>query len=917
MNRRCLFEIRGISGAFLPEAVQSIGVPMKREDRYHYLLQELPACIASFLPDGQITFVNHALATLAGRCGDELVGTCWFDLLNPEEREFIQYRLNSLTLQNPVESHEQTYLGADGTLLRQQWTNRAIFDETGRLEEILATGQDITDRRQVEKLSVQSCQNYETFFNTTDDFLFVLDSYGDIIYINKTVLQRLGYVRDELLGQPVLLVHPSERRDEAAAIMSEMLKGKIDFCPIPLRTKSGSQIPVETRVSWGLWDGHPAVFGVAKDISKTQLSEEKFSKLFYINPSACGLTDLATGQYLEVNEAFYKLFGFEKNEVIGHTPIELGIVTPEDIQRIVDTARAKTCITNIEADLRAKNGEIKHVLLSAEDIHLQDKKLRYTIVQDITDLKRVENALRESEEKYRGIFDESITTIYVFDAQKRFINSNQAGLELLGYSRAELLSMSMPEVDVDPVAVLPAHRQLLGGDRLINFEHRLRRKDGTIITVSNNSKPLVDQEGHIVGMLSTLIDISERKQDEILLREQSAKIKAQNEELNLTNIELQEAKKKAEEADRLKSAFLANMSHEIRTPMNGILGFAELLKEPSLSAERMQNYIAMIEKSGARMLNIINDILDLAKIESGQVEVVESRANVNELLQYICDFFRPEAKRKGIHLSHSGHLPLQQAVIRTDREKLYAILTNLVKNGIKYTDTGRIDITLVKRPNSLEFCVKDTGIGIPRELYHAIFDRFVQADMTDKRAFQGAGLGLAITKAYVEMLGGNIWLESEPGLGSRFYFTVPYRPAADPQGFVHTDTDHGEEISLAKTIKILIVEDDDISAKLLAMALAKVSGDLLRATNGAEAVELCRAHQDIDIILMDLKLPTMDGYEAVRRIRQFNHNVPIIAQTAYGLHGDREKALQAGCDDYIAKPIKRKELLALVEKYCG
>jgi PAS domain S-box-containing protein len=770
---------------------------MKHTDRYQQLMQELPAYISSFLPDGTITFVNSALAIMAGRRADELVGRCMFDLLNAEEREFIQFRLNSLTPQTPVESHEQSYIGPDGSLLRQHWTNKALFDAAGNVVEFLAMGLDITERKQVE-----------------------------------------------------------------------------------------------------------------------YLSEEKFSKLFYINPSACGLTDLETGKYLEVNQAFYKLFGFDQDEVIGRTPTELGIITDDAVQAILKLAYAENRMTNMDADLKAKNGVIKHVLLSAEDIYVQDKKLRYTVVQDITDLKHVENALRESEEKYRGIFDESITSIYVFDNNKRFVNSNQAGLDLLGYSRQELLSMSIPDVDVDPVVVLPAHQQLLTGDRLINYEHRLRRKDGTIITVSNNSKPLTDHQGNIIGMLSTLIDISERKHDERLLQEQSVQIQAQNEELNRTNIELREAKKRAEEADRLKSAFLANMSHEIRTPMNGILGFAELLKEPNLTGESMHNYIAMIEKSGARMLNIINDIVDISKIESGQVEVVVSRSNINEQLQYICDFFRPEAKRKAITLTHSFGLPSRQAVIRTDREKLYAILTNLVKNAIKYTDTGCIEVTYAKKTRGLEFCIKDTGIGISRDLHQSIFNRFVQADMSDQRAFQGAGLGLAITKAYVEMLGGTIWVESEPGRGSRFYFTLPYRPVSESYGFSLPSPDQQPEVTLAKTLKILIVEDDDVSAKLLAMAIEKLQNDLLRAVTGAEAVELSRNHPDIDIILMDLKLPTMDGYETVRRIRQFNPNVIIIAQTAYGLHGDREKAIQVGCDDYIAKPIRKKELLAMIEKYC-
>jgi len=239
------------------------------------------------------------------------------------------------------------------------------------------------------------------------------------------------------------------------------------------------------------------------------------------------------------------------------------------------------------------------------------------------------------------------------------------------------------------------------------------------------------------------------------------------------------AKEKAEESDRLKSAFLANMSHEIRTPMNGILGFAGLLKESKLTGEEQQEYIAIIEKSGRRMLNIIDDIISISKVESGQMEVSVSEININELFEYIYVFFKTEAMHKGIVLNVVNELASNESVISTDSEKIYAILTNLVKNAIKYTNKGTIEIGCRMRRDmdtpDMEFHVRDTGIGIPKERQMAIFERFIQADISDKMALQGAGLGLSISKAYVEMLGGNIRIESEPGKGSTFYFTIPVK----------------------------------------------------------------------------------------------------------------------------------------------
>jgi signal transduction histidine kinase/CheY-like chemotaxis protein len=379
--------------------------------------------------------------------------------------------------------------------------------------------------------------------------------------------------------------------------------------------------------------------------------------------------------------------------------------------------------------------------------------------------------------------------------------------------------------------------------------------------------------------------------------------------------ELIRAKDHAEESDRLKSAFLANMSHEIRTPMNGILGFTELLKMTDLTGEEREAYLGIIKKSGNRMLTIINDIIDISKIESGQMKVFFSATNVNEQIGSIFSFFKPEAEAKGLHLSIINTLSAHEAVLITDMEKLDAILTNLVKNAIKFTHSGNVEIGYIKKGSFLEFSVRDTGIGISDEHRKFIFERFRQGSETLTRNYEGTGLGLSISKAYVLMLNGRIWFESEYGKGTVFYFTIPcsVNGSSDP-----VKTGAANMISESpglNSLVVLIAEDDDNSQLLLTKIISPFSSNILNVRNGKDAVEACRNNPDIDLVLMDIKMPGMNGYEAIQGIRSFNKDIVIIAQTAFGLLGDKEKIIKAGCNDYISKPIDSQLLIGLIKKY--
>ncbi|MDP2721752.1 MAG: ATP-binding protein [Bacteroidales bacterium] len=525
----------------------------------------------------------------------------------------------------------------------------------------------------------------------------------------------------------------------------------------------------------------------------------------------------------------------------------------------------------------------------------QENNSLKTLFNDISRLKKTEMALIASEIRYRSLFESAKDGILILDAETGMIvDVNPFLIDLLGFSHDQFIEKFIWEIGIFK-DIIANHDKFL----------ELKKKE----YVRYNDLPLETKDGRIIHVefVSNVYLADNQNVIQCNIRDISARIEIEK--------ELIKAKVGAEESDRLKSAFLANMSHEIRTPMNGILGFAGLLKEPNLSGEKQQKYIRIIEKSGARMLNIINDIISISKIESGLMEVNISESNINEQIEYIYTFFKPEIEGKGIQFIFKNHLPFSKAIIRTDREKLFAILTNLVKNAIKYSEKGTIELGYDKKNEYLEFYVKDSGIGIDSHRQKAIFERFVQADISDEHAYQGAGLGLSISKAYVEMLGGKLWVESKKGIGSTFYFTIPCTIEVMRSDGITNSTTNDVMEPQVKHLKILIVEDDDTSDLLISIMLTEISREILHAKNGLEAIELCRNNPDMDLILMDIKMPVIDGYEATRQIRQFNKDVIVIAQSAYALTGDREKAIEAGCNEHLSKPVIKNELMSLIQKY--
>ena len=628
-------------------------------------------------------------------------------------------------------------------------------------------------------------------------------------------------------------------------------------------------------------------------------SEEKYSKAFQSAPYLIAITNLIDGKFIEVNDAFTSVLGFTNEEVIVNS--EIGFNIWADIAErkwVTATLLDGKDVTGKEFLFKKKNGEIITGLFSAKIIKLNNKFCVISSINDITERIRAEDALKESELLLTSsIENQKDTIIFSIDKNYQYLYFNKAHLDFMKYAYNKDIKTGVNILD----CITSDDDKLLAKD---NYDLALRGESHSDVRICGDVNrdfyesffnPIPNDKNEIIGVTGLARNITERKQFEI---------------------ELIKAKEKAEESDKLKSTFLTNISNEMRTPMNGILGFADLLKEPNLTGEEQHNFIKTIGISGARMLNTINNIDDFSKIKSGLMKVNKKDSNINEQIEFVYNFFKPEVESKGMQISFKNGLPSNEAIIKTDFEKIYSILINLVKNAINYSDKGSIEFGYEKMGKYLEFFVKDSGIGIPTDKQEAIFEHSVQVDIGDTRALQITDLGLSISKSYVEILNGKIWVESKEGKGSIFYFTIPYNAVYEEENAIKNAVIEKDTEVQIRNLKILVADDDEISRYLLNLRIKNFSREILNAKTGVEAIEICHSNPDIDLVLMDIKMPDMDGYEATRQIRLFNKDAIIIAQTAYAFSGNREKVMEAGCNDYITKPINHTLLKKLINKHC-
>lgn len=626
-----------------------------------------------------------------------------------------------------------------------------------------------------------------------------------------------------------------------------------------------------------------------------ELQKVRFEQLFLHNPDGIALTD-SDGIIHKVNQAFTDIFGYGE-DAVGKN-LKLLLVSEdfkaESLVYFKEAVKGKS-IQN-ETIRRHKGGQLIEVSIVSAPIRINNETIGiYWVYRDIRERKKAEQLLREEEKRWRDLFNNLPGGSFAYNKDYDIVDANDALSELTNYSKAELLGMKAVQI------TNLSKEELIWADSLNqgknNIESVLKNRDG-------NEFPIV----------KSLLKVNLIDHDIIICNFQDIT------SLKIYEEQLKFARDQATEADKLKTVFLANMSHEIRTPMNAILGFSELLRDDELDKESRDQSLDIITKNGQSLMKLIDDIIDVAKIEAGQVKLIKSEEELGEILDDVyatCrqDFDRRNKKHIELRLQIPPHL--KKLHFETDRYRLRQVLINLLTNAVKFTDKGFIEIRIEEqKTNELTFHVTDTGTGIPAEKLEMIFTRFRQVEETLGRNTGGAGLGLTISKSIVELLGGRIWAESEMGKGSCFSFTHPHNgfiPLQDKQ----TQTQKPKEGPVIfEGKKILIVEDVMSNFVFLKTALRKNKVEVQHAVSGIEAVEAVRK-EHFDLILMDIQLPEMDGYTATREILKIKPEIPVVAQTAYAMSGQAQKCKDAGCVDYLAKPIRTEQLVKVLQKYLG
>lgn len=883
----------------------------ENEERFQLLFNHAPLGYQSLDINGNFIEVNQKWLDTLGYQRVEVIGHWFGDFLAPEFRDVFLKRFPVFKEAGKIHS-EFEMLHKKGNKLFIAFDGNIGHNQNGEFKQTHCILQDITLQRQAEETLRKSEEKLRFFTDNSPMAVIEWDSNFNITRWSGDSEKIFGWTLSDVIGKNIMdinIIYEDDLEDVKTSI-KVLRRGKLkqmssirncrkdgkaitcDWYNTVLKNKAGEIESVLSQV----------LDNTEKMQSESALREsEKHYRSLFDNMLNCfaycqmhyDMNDIPCDfTYLSVNKAFETQTGLLN--AVGRRVTEL-IPTIDDKDKELISIYGQV----------SKNGEPRNFEIFLNSIKEWYSVSAYcpkygyfvAVFEKITERKSIEINLASSNKFNSQIISSVQEGIIVYDKNLRYQVWNPFMEKITGIPASEAIGKLPKDIFsfLDDVDVIERLRKCLNGEYPVSVDFPfIVPATGKSGWASDKSIPFLDVNGSVSGVIGTVHDLTERKKNEI---------------------ELIIAKEKAEESDHLKSAFLTNMSHEIRTPMNGILGFAELLKEPDLKPDEIRDYVQTIQISGARLLNTINSIIDISKIESGLIDVDMNETNVNEKIEFSYKFFKPEAEKKGLKLSFKNGLPENESIILTDNEKLYGILTNLIKNAIKFTYEGSVEFGYQKKGKYLEFYVKDTGVGIPEKQLEIIFQRFRQGSESHNRGYEGSGLGLSISKNYIEMLGGKIWVESQEGIGSTFCFTIPYNPAITTKmGRMVASSSNKNRIEIG-SLKVLIAEDDEISFSLLKRTFQKFCRTVLHAETGIQAVEMCKNNRDIDLVLMDIRMPHMDGLEATRRIRQFNKDLIIIAQSAYGFTSDSEKALSAGCNDSITKPVDKTLLFELIDKH--
>ncbi len=791
----------------------------------------------------------------------------------------------------------------------------------------------------------ESEEKYHSLFSSANDAVFIMQK-GIFIECNPKTLELFGCKENEIIGFSPIGFSPEYQPDgslssqKALEKIKAANKGETQFFEWLHQQKDGTPFDAEVSLNKINLSGGEYVHAVVRDITQRKQTERKlreskgrFKKLSNLTFEGIIIHD--RGIVVDVNRSFLEMLGYNHKEIIGKNIIDLAV--EKKYHRIIIENIIKRSTKPYEAIGIRKDGSKFPVEIESRNVYDENKDRRVTAIRDITERKRAEQIQKllfniSNQVNINQSINKLIAYIHIelgelIDTSNFYIalydeKTNQISLPFFADEKDDY--ESFPAGKTLTKYVIDTKKTLIGTKEII----KKLVESGDVESIGEDAEIWIGVplkiEGNVIGVLAVQSYTNEKAYNESdikMLEFVSGQISLT---LHRTKTleDLKAALEKATESDRLKSVFLATMSHELRTPLNSIIGFSELI-DTEMSLDIIFELTNTIHLSGLHLLRIVEDLFEITLIESGEIEIEKEDVELHTIIDIVNDTFN-EAKQilNKNHIAINLQIPSedQKMIIHTDINRLNQILYNLINNALKFTEEG--EITFGVNHNSKEktdfliFSIKDSGIGIAKEKHELIYETFKQVEDAHNRKYGGTGIGLTIARKLLGKLGGEIWLESELGKGSTFYFKIP-AGTNGTSNFLSAKPDIEEEkpdkeiewSSATKKNTILIVEDDKPSLELLNIILQNSGFTVISAINGKIAVQLCKDNPEIDLVLMDMNMPVMNGFDATIEIKKFRPKLPIIAQTAFAFKEDREKTVAAGCVDFISKPIKKELLL--------
>jgi PAS domain S-box-containing protein len=886
------------------------------QEQFIRLVNLLPQTIWETDDKGIFTYINKYAEVEFGYTYNDVVGKMSIiDTVIPNERHLVAPSQN----ENGV-GKEFTMLRKDGTTFSAlvHYTPIIKNNSYAGLQGIIT---NISEQKQIQNKLKENEEKYRLLIENQNDLVVKVNPKGEFLYVSPSYCNYFEKSEQELLGNSFFpLVHDDDKKST-----EEAMKG---LYTTPYHCYLEQRVFTRGEWRWLAWldtsildpQGNiTEIIGVGRDITDQKRAEIKLSESNERNKALLSaIPDVMfvfnkQGDILDCHSPKEELLLVPQEEFTGKNlsevaPPYLVRINEQKIDALFKTGKAQYYSYPLEI-----NGETKH--FEGRMVKLGKGKA-LSIVRDITEQRNMEEALRQSEENYHTIFQLANDSIIIHEPHTgKIIDANKIAIESYGLKTLEELKEHGYSSE-PPYSLFDAMRwmtkAITEGPQI--FEWKSVRCDGSIFweEVHLSIAKILGKE----RIISISRDVTVRKsiEDKLQrinreLKERNEEYAALNEEYITQNEELKNAKEKAEAADKLKSAFLANMSHEIRTPMNAIMGFSGLLVKGKIPEEKQKQFAEIIKRRSGDLLKIIDDILDISKIEANQIVLQKTKGSIKDLLNEVFEYSLTKAEmdsKSNIKLSLVQQLQDVNQII-TDFGRVKQILFNLVENALKFTHEGSVEIGCsVQNKNFIVFHVKDSGPGIPKENQSKIFERFQQAHDISKQDFGGTGLGLAISKGFVDLLGGEIWVESEEGVGSEFFFTIPI---VSDNGTTNPEKDLNDLREKNITGNILIVEDDEMNSMFLKEALQEIPFNIKVANNASQALDVAKNDKRIDIVLLDIGLPDKDGLTLIEPIKALIPGVRVIIQSAFATNDDIEKGKRANCDGYITKPIDPDTLL--------